>query len=159
MVDEQTFVAEARAMERTLYRVARGYLRSPDECADAVQEALCKAWDKRQTVAPERFRPWLTRIVINECRNIGRRKRRVVPMADVEPPPPSDAPAPDLLDELSALPEKLRTPLLLHYLEGFSLDEVAATLRAPTGTVKSRLHQARKALRLQLEKEDGQWND
>ena len=154
MVDEQTFVAEVRDMERTLYRVARGYLRGPEECADAVQEALCKAWNKSGSVVPERFRPWLTRIVINECRNIGRRRRRVQPVADVEPPP-ADEP-PDLTDELSALPEKLRTPLLLHYLEGFSLEEVAATLRVPIGTVKSRLHLARKALRLELEKEDAQ---
>lgn len=156
MVDEQTFVAEVRDMERTLYRVARGYLRSADECADAVQEALCKAWNKRQTVAPDRFRPWLTRIVINECHNIGRRKKRVQPMADVEPPEPISAPTPDLSGELSALPEKLRTPLLLHYLEGFSLEEVALALRVPIGTVKSRLHLARKALRLELEKEDAQ---
>ena len=141
-------------MERTLYRVARSYLPPWEECADAVQEALCKAWNKRGSVVPERFRPWLTRIVINECRNIGRRRRRVQPVADVEPPP-ADEP-PDLTDELSALPEKLRTPLLLHYLEGFSLEEAAATLRVPIGTVKSRLHLARKALRLELEKEDAQ---
>ena len=156
MVDEQTFVAEVRDMERTLYRVARGYLRSADECADAVQEALMKAWNKRQTVAPERFRPWLTRIVINECMNIGRRKKRVHWVADVEPSEPISAPTPDLSDELSTLPEKLRTPLLLHYLEGFSLEEVALALRVPIGTVKSRLHLARKALRLELEKEDAQ---
>ena len=156
MLDEQTFVAEVRDMERTLYRVARGYLRSADECADAVQEALCKAWNKRQTVSLERFRPWLTRIVINECHNIGRRKKRVQLMADIEPPEPISASIPDLADELSALPEKLRTPLLLHYLEGFSLEEVAATLRVPVGTVKSRLHLARNALRLQMEKEDAQ---
>ena len=151
MVDEQTFVAEVRDMERTLYRVARGYLRSADECADAVQEALCKAWNKRQTVAPERFRPWLTRIVINECHNIGRRKKRVQPMADVEPPEPISAP--DLADELSSLPEKLRTPLLLHYLEGFSVKEVAALVHRPCGTVQNRLFRAREALRKLLGEE------
>ena len=143
-------------MERTLYRVARGYLHSPDECADAVQEALCKAWGKRGAISPERFRPWLTRIVINECHNIGRHKKRVQPMAELEPPETSAAPLPDLAEELSALPEKLRTPLLLHYVEGFSLEEIAAALRVPIGTVKSRLHLARKALRLELEKEDAQ---
>ena len=57
-------------------------------------------------------------------------------------------------DELARLPEKLRLPLLLHYLEGFPLEEVARMLRLPVGTVKSRLHQGRRALRLQLEKEE-----
>lgn len=151
MVDEQTFVAAVREMERTLYRVARGYLPSWEECADAVQEALCKAWNKRATVSPDRFRPWLTRIVINECHNIGRRKKRIQPIAEL--PEPSESPVQTLADELSTLPEKLRTPLLLHYLEGFSLEEIAAALHVPLGTVKSRLHQGRKALRLELEKE------
>ena len=157
MVDEQTFVQEVREMERTLYRVSRGYLPTWEECADAVQEALAKAWAKRGTVQPEHFRAWLMRIVINECHNIGRRKRRVTPCAEVEPPNPAQslpsADAADLRESLSALPEKLRAPLLLHYLEGFPLAEVSRVLRVPVGTVKSRLHQARKALKLQLEQE------
>ena len=154
MVEAETFIQEVRAMERTLYRVARSYLPAWEECADAVQEALTKAWAKRGTVSEERFRPWLTRIVINECHNLGRRRKRMTLVEEVQPPP-SPAPAPELKDELSALPEKLRMPLLLHYLEGFALEDVAHTLRLPLGTVKSRLHQGRKELRLQLEKEDG----
>ena len=59
-MEEERFVSEVRAMERTLYRVARGYLRTWDECADAVQEALCKAWDKRKRVDENYFQPWLT---------------------------------------------------------------------------------------------------
>ena len=164
MVDEQTFVDEVRAMERTLYRVSRGYLPSWEDCADAVQEALGKAWAKRSavqperfrawlTISPERFRPWLTRIVINECHNVYRRGRRVTPVPEVEPPP-DDAPDLELRESISALPEKLRIPLLLHYMEGFPLEDVARILRLPLGTVKSRLHQARKALKLQLEQED-----
>ena len=52
---------------------------------------------------------------------------------------------------LSAVPEKLKVPLLLHYLEGFSVAEVAQILRIPQGTVKSRLHHARKRLRVEWE--------
>lgn len=150
MVDEQTFVSEVQAMERTLYRVARSFLPTWEECGDAVQEALGKAWAKRGRVEPEYFRPWLTRIVINECHNIGRRKRRVSPLAVVEPP--QDA-APDLglREVVSALPERLRIPLLLHHLEGFSVSEVAQMTRVPEGTVKSRLHQARECLKAEWE--------
>lgn len=153
MVDEQTFVDEVQAMERTLYRVSRGYLPRWEDCADAVQEALGKAWAKRGAVQPEHFRAWLTRIVINECHNVYRRGRRVTPVAEVEPPP-DDWPDLELRESISALPEKLRLPLLLHYLEGFPLEDVARILRLPLGTVKSRLHQARKALKLQLEQEE-----
>ena len=153
MVDEQTFVREVEAMERMLYRLSRSLLASREECGDAVQEALAKAWAARGRAQPEWFRPWLTRIVINECHNLNRRKRRVTPMAEIERAP---APSPEVPDErlrmaLSALPERLRTPLLLHYLEGFSLAEIARTCRLPVGTVKSRLHQARERLRVEWE--------
>jgi RNA polymerase sigma-70 factor, ECF subfamily len=154
MVDEQTFIGEVQAMERTLYRVARSYLPGWESCADAVQEALTKAWAKRSRAKPEFFRAWMTRIVINECHNISRHRKRVLPAADIRPPadpPPDYAP---LHDSLTALPEKLRTPLLLHYLEGFPLADVARILRVPEGTVKSRLYLARKKLKLRLEEED-----
>lgn len=153
MVDEQTFVREVEAMERMLYRVSRSLLSSREECGDAVQEALAKAWAKRGHVEADHFRPWLMRIVINECRNIGRRKRRVTPVAEIRA---GASPAPDVPDErlrlaLAALPDKLRTPLILHHLEGFSVADAARILRVPQGTVKSRLHQARKRLREEWE--------
>lgn len=152
MVDEQTFTAEVQAMERTLYRVSRSILPTWEDCADAVQEALTKAWAKRGTPQPEYFRAWLTRIVINECHNLGRKKKRVVLVAEIEPTRHDLAPAADeaLQEAISTLPERLRMPLHLHHLEGFSLEEVAKMLRVPVGTVKSRLHQARKQLRAQL---------
>ena len=154
-MEEERFVSEVRAMERTLYRVARGYLRTWDECADAVQEALCKAWDKRKRVDESYFRPWLTRIVINECHNIGRRKKRLIPVAEPEREPAPESALPELADALEALPEKLRLPLSLHYLEGFSVEEIARILRIPAGTVKSRLHQARNQLRVQWLETEG----
>ena len=157
-MEEERFVSEVRAMERTLYRVARGYLRTWDECADAVQEALCKAWDKRKHVDESYFRPWLTRIVINECHNIGRRKKRLIPVAEPEREPVPEPALPELadaLEALEALPEKLRLPLTLHYLEGFSVEEIARILRIPAGTVKSRLHQARNQLRVQWLETEG----
>ena len=154
-MEEERFVSEVRAMERTLYRVARGYLRTWDECADAVQEALCKAWDKRKRVDESYFQPWLTRIVINECHNIGRRKKRLIPVAEPEREPAPEPALPELADALEALPEKLRLPLSLHYLEGFSVEEIARILRIPAGTVKSRLHQARSQLRVQWLETEG----
>ncbi len=157
MVDEQTFVREVQAMERTLYRVSRSYLSRSEDCADAVQEALSKAWAKRKQADPTYFRAWLTRIVINECHNLYRRRKRMVYTEDVEVSQSADFDESFALRQaLSTLPEKLRLPLLLHYLEGFPLTDVARILHLPVGTVKSRLHQARKALRFELEQEEAQ---
>ena len=52
-----------------------------------------------------------------------------------------------------SLPEKLRLPLVLHYLEGYPLKEISAILAIPQTTVKSRLHQGRAALKRALSTE------
>ncbi len=154
MINEQTFITEVQAMERTLYRVSRSYLPRSEDCADAVQEALLKAWRKRHTVDAAHFRPWLTRIVINECINVYRRRKRLVFVSDMPTEPAAPSGGDDALREgILSLPQRLRSPLILHYLEGFSIEEVARILRLPAGTVKSRLYQARKALKTEL-KED-----
>lgn len=92
MMEEECFVSEVLAMERTLYRVSRSYLKSPEACADAVQEALAKAWEKRATVQPAYFRAWLTRIVINECHNTLRKNKRMRPSELAEETPTQDEP-------------------------------------------------------------------
>ena len=80
---------------------------------------------------------------------MARRQCRVVPTDTLQ-----DRPAPEQDTELrlvlDAMPEKHRLPLVLFYLEGFSTEEVARALGIPTGTAKYRLHQARKALRLEI---------
>ena len=143
---------EVEACERTLYRVSRAILRSDADCADAVQEALYKAWKHRDRVQKAYFRTWLTRIVINECRTIGRKRARLSVVEDVpETPTPERGVSLETRDALERLSQAHRLVLTLHYLEGFSLAEIAKMTRAPLGTVKYRMVQARKALRRELE--------
>ena len=72
-------------MERSLYRVAMSYTGNVSDAADAVQEALLRAWNRRDTLRDERyFDTWLMRVVINESKTLLRRRRRVLPMA--QPP-------------------------------------------------------------------------
>ena len=151
-MDAVTFQTEAMRYERLMYHVGYSILHSHQDCADAVQEALARAWARRGRVEAAYFRPWLMRIVINECHTIGRKRQRVVLVDEVEQPAPAFEPPDERLKQaLSAVPEKLKVPLLLHYLEGFSVAEVAQILRIPQGTVKSRLHHARTRLRVEWE--------
>ena len=151
-MDAVTFQTEAMRCERLMYHVGYSILHNDQDCADAVQEALARAWARRGRVEAAYFRPWLMRIVINECHTIGRKRQRVVLVDEVEQPAPAFEPPDERLKQaLSAVPEKLKVPLLLHYLEGFSVAEVAQILRIPQGTVKSRLHHARKRLRREWE--------
>ena len=99
----------------------------------------------------------MMRIVINECYNILRQRKRTVPAQDALEK--ADAPVqqadPALYDAISALPENLRTPFLLKYMEGMSEKEVAAALRLPLPSVKNRLFRARKKLQIELKEEVG----
>lgn len=155
MIQEEPFVAEVTALTPTLYRIGVSILRSGADAQDAVQQALARAWERRQTAHPEQFRAWLTRIVVNECRNIQRYRMRVLPVETMADEPVYDPPDTGLREALDALSEKLRTPLLLKYMEEYSEKEIAKALMLPLTTVKNRLFRARRALQKNLsEKED-----
>ncbi len=153
------FTEYVLAREQTLYRVARAMLRQEADQKDAVQETVAKAWAKLGSLRDERyFATWLTRILINECTNITRRRKRIVLMRDWQEDAltaHAEFAEPTGIDEaLDALPEKLRLPMVLHYMEGFSLSEIRESLHLPLGTVKSRLHDARITLKLELERNE-----
>ena len=152
-MDEREFSERVAAMERKLYRVSFALLRSDADCADAVQEALLKAWRALAWLRREEyFETWLTRIAINECRRI-LRMRRHAPELDARLPAP-EPPDVGLRDALMALDVQLRLPVVLHYVNGFDIAETARILHLPQGTVKSRLYRARARLRELMSEED-----
>lgn len=146
-MNDQEYTMRLRAMERKLYRIAHAILFNDADCADAIQEAVFKGWMKKNTLREEKyFETWMMRILINECRNMMRRRRTLPLMEEtvIHFEPGEDA---GLYHALRQLPEKYRMPLLLHHMEGYSLGEIAQMLEIPQPLVKSRLHQARSALR------------
>ena len=152
-MSDQEYTMRVRSMERKLYRIAHAILWSDADCADAIQEAVFKGWMKRGSLREERyFETWLVRILINECKNLIRRSKLAPLPLDETIRADGDEPGVDLhlRAALRQLPEKYRTVLLLHHLEGYGLDEVARILKLTPSLVKSRLHQARKLLRKNL---------
>ena len=146
---EQAFFKRALALRGPLWRVAWSILRNGADCDDAIQEALLRAWARRDSLKDEAlFEAWLTRIVINACKSQLRRaaRRPQAPLEAVaEPAAPVENAA--LRDAILALPLALRLPLLLHYMEGYSVRETAQILSLPETTVHWRLHDARKRIR------------
>lgn len=136
-----------------MYHVACGLLQSDADRQDAMQQALLKAWEKRHTLKNEGFfKTWLIRILINECKNILRRQKRVSP---VDTLPEGETPAYDmaLRDLIDRLPEKQRMCVILHYVEGLPVQDVAHALHVPAATVRGRLMQARRKLKIDLEED------
>ncbi|MDQ0494528.1 DUF5643 domain-containing protein [Paenibacillus brasilensis] len=81
--DRKAFVALMKHMESDMYGMARSILRSNEDCADAMQEAMLKAYKSLGELRePRYFKTWLLRILINECHLILRKQKRVVPVAE-----------------------------------------------------------------------------
>lgn len=146
-LDATTFQTEALKLEKLLYHISWSMLSDNEDCADAVQEALTRAWQKRETLQSLRaFRPWLTRILYNVCVDILRNRKHLVkePLAEdlaaADPPSGMDE---EMLEALKRLSPEQCTAVVLHYLEGYKLREIAAMQNISQNTVKSRLMYAR----------------
>jgi len=148
------FAVQIMDMKKTLYHVACGILRSEADREDAVQECILKAWEKRDTLKSDAaFRSWVTRILINECYDIGRRNSKIIVLDELPETAAPEVENPDLRDAIAKLEDIYRLPILLFYVEGFSIRETARILQVPEGTVKSRLHAGRGKLRILLGEE------
>ncbi len=151
----EEFAGRIVTMQETLYRVSYSILRRPCDQEDAVQEAIRKAWQQRDKLRDDSLlKAWVIRILIRECYALLRKRRREIPLEALperEAPPDADF----ALHELFlSLEESLRIPAVLHYIEGYELTDIARMMRLPTGTVKSRLHRARRKMKEAWEKQE-----
>jgi RNA polymerase sigma-70 factor (ECF subfamily) len=149
--DHDAFALLARGAIARLDAAARLILRDRELARDAVQEAFIRAWrDLRGLRDPERFDAWLHRLTVHACLDIARRRRRRVHEVELSPlvaPFEADASGRvadrELLDDaLRRLEPEWRAVVVLHYYLGMPLPDVAAELRIPLGTAKSRLHRS-----------------
>ena len=167
--DRALFELLVRRYNQRLFRVARGILHRDDEAEEALQEAWVRAFEHLDQFRGEaQFATWLTRIAIREALARRRRSQRLVLVGDdhdleAVPMTPSSAPTPEesarstetrrlLESAIEALPEPLRVAYVLRELNDLDTAETAAALGIAEGTVKVRLHRARRELRSALEK-------
>lgn len=143
------------AMEDTLYRVSTTILPRLCDREDAVQEAIIKAWQKQGSLRDSSaMRAWVIRILINECYTLLRRGKRETPSDTLPEREVAPDAQPDLYQMFTSLDEKYRLPMVLYYVEGYSVEETAKMLRLPKGTLKSQLHRGRLLLKNVLEMEE-----
>jgi RNA polymerase sigma-70 factor (ECF subfamily) len=151
------FAELVREMERPLLYYVLKLVRDEATAFDVLQETWITVFRKiRKLADPKSLRPWLYRVAhglaVDRIRQDSSRERaekvRAESCTEVEESPLFDADdAAALHRALDAIDRKHREVLVLHFLEDFSLAEIAAILRCPEGTVKSRLHYAKKALK------------
>lgn len=145
----EAYAKQVMGMTQSLYYIACTLLPVMADREDALQSCIEKGLTKCETLRDEqKLRPWITRILINECYTLLRQKKRIV-LADAVPPPPVEDMDMALHDAVMGLPDKKRIPFTLH-LEGYTIAEIARVLRIPEGTVKTRIRGAKLALRAEL---------
>ena len=148
------FARRVTENERLLYHVAYTALGSAQECPDAVQDALLKAWKNIKSLRDEgAFKSWITRIVYTACQD-RLRKKPPVPFLPDENIPYEQADDLPLQEALQQLPSDTRLAVVLYYLEGMNIADVARAQNTSEGTVKSRLSRGRAALRNYLTEEE-----
>lgn len=140
------------ASEDTMYHVAKTLLRSDADCADAIQEAIVKAFAGIHTLRRDSYaKTWLVKIVMNECYAIMRRQKKLVPLEDVpEEETEESKDYSDLYDAISRLPEETRLTVTLYYMEDYSIKEIAALMNTTESAVKNRLLRARTKMKTEL---------
>jgi RNA polymerase sigma-70 factor (ECF subfamily) len=154
---------DARLVESSglAFRVAFSVLRQREDAEDVAQDAFAKAHRHfRQLRDPARFRSWLVRMVwrmaLDRRRSDQRRSARDVEHGNLHGGSPTDTMVSEeraqmLWEAIDALPEKLRSVIVLASIEGHDVAAVAQLLGIPQGTVKSRLFLARKQLKERLQ--------
>ena len=150
--DEKTwFCEQVGEMKQTMFRIAYSILRNNHDCEDAASNAIVNAYKnllklKNRLV----FKPWLIKILKNECFAILRQNKRVVALdQDIAAQP--EGLNIDLKMAISKLTEDNRIAVILYYLEGYSIAEISSILNVPDGTLKSRLSRSRVQLKQLLE--------
>lgn len=164
-MEKEQFTEYMMEAEETMFHLAFSILHKEQDCSDVVQEAVLKAYAKRNTLKnPSYFRTWIIRILINECYTFLRRQNKQLPMEQVLidgylPNSQTEFGACvkeeylDLYRAINSLKEQDKLCVLLFYIEDYSVREVSQILQIPEGTVKSRLHKSRMQLKDLLKEE------
>ena len=141
-----------------LYRLALSHVNHREDAEDAVQEVFIKYMNHtRPFQDAEHERAWFIRVTVNTCYDILRHKGRrdYTALDDIaELVAAEERPNMEIFQTLEQLPVKHKTVLILYYLEGFTIEEIASMLRISASAVKMRMSRGREQLKEILEKEE-----
>nr|WP_209445669.1 sigma-70 family RNA polymerase sigma factor [Paenibacillus etheri] len=147
--DEEAFIHLVKRLELQMYNVAKSIVKKDEDCADAMQETVLKAYKAISTLhSPYFFKTWLFRILINECNLILRKRAQNITMTELpqRQTVSTEVEAIDLREAVYRLEEVSRTIIILHYFQDLPLQQIADILELSESAVKTRLHRARKTL-------------
>jgi RNA polymerase sigma-70 factor (ECF subfamily) len=157
--DREAFTSLAFELSDRLFAVAHRILRDFDSAGDALQVTLLRIWkDLPGLKDPDLVEAWAYRILVRACHDALRKQRRQAPALHLlavdgaeADPAISIANREQLNRAFARLPVEQRAAIVLQYYRDLTLPQIAEVLHVPIGTVRSRLHYAKRALRAAVE--------
>jgi RNA polymerase sigma-70 factor (ECF subfamily) len=142
-----------------LHAIAFRILRDPDRAQDALQQALIQMWEGLPGLRdPDRFDAWSYRLIVHASYREARRERGwIVKVREIPADPPGQDRVAEVIDRdeversFRRLSPEHRAVLVLHFVIGLPIREVADVLGIPAGTASSRLHYATQSFRAAFE--------
>ncbi|MCM3781932.1 sigma-70 family RNA polymerase sigma factor [Neobacillus mesonae] len=161
--NHKSFEYLINAHKVTMYQVARTLLANDADCADAIQEAILKAFSKINNLRePIYFKTWLLRILMNECNQIHRQNKKVIDFNELTQPSASESgfDRVELEQLLAILPEEDSKLLKLYHIEDISIKDLAEIYEKSDNTIKTWLRRARENARtIWGEQEEFKWKN
>jgi RNA polymerase sigma-70 factor, ECF subfamily len=169
--DQDAFAEIVEIYSNSIYQLGYRMLGNRHEAEDIAQEAFIRAYVNIKSFNQDlKFSTWLFRIATNLCIDRIRKKKpdyyldaevsgtdgltMYSQLSSKDPLPEKELESLELQEsvqkEILKLPEKYRSVIVLKYIEELSLNEISEILDLPLGTVKTRIHRGREALRQQL---------
>ncbi|WP_409174531.1 RNA polymerase sigma factor [Brevibacillus fortis] len=145
--------------KQNVYQLAFSYVKNADNALDIVQDSIHKALSSSQTLKSEgSLKAWFYRIVVNTSLDFLRKQKRIQLVDDkvleLHSPISEDAYHDiDLEKALEELPNAYRTVVILRYFEDLKIEEIAEVMNENINTIKTRLYQALRKLRIQMSDE------
>lgn len=157
--DRDAFTLLVERHQDALYTMALRVVGRPADAADVVQETFLRAYVNLPKLRGLTVRAWLFRVAVNAAHDVQRRLARrpsdpledgagnLIDFPDTSPGPEERSLSRERVvavrDALAELPEEFRAAVVLRDINDLSYEEVAAVLRVPLGTVKSRINRGR----------------
>lgn len=140
------FAELMQSQMQNMYKTAAAILHNDEDIADAVGDTLLACWEKiGQLKKAEFFRTWMTKILINKCNDILRRKRELYYDEEMQefPEDVQEYSKIEWMEMMKCLDEKYRLVMVLYYVDGLTAVEISGMLDMPASTVRTRLARGR----------------
>lgn len=156
--DKKAFMELIKSNEKSLYKVARAMVFNEEDIKDVFQDTIIKAYESIEKLKePQYFSTWLIRILINNCNDVIKKRKKVISLEIVKEESYKEKfKNVDLYMAINGLEEDLKMIIIMFYFMDMAIKDIAKAQSIAEGTVKSRLNRARKKLEEKLSKEEGE---